>query len=182
MNRDFPFDTLGPIVGYRMWGVTRDALTSVTRETVWPALEPLRARCPKATVLDERPLPHARCTCGIYAMRSPGALASPEYLALAGDTDPRRTVLGEVRLWGRVFEHRHGWRAERAYPAGLFRTWADPLEPMMQRLLDAYGIEPLPAPASVAASLSAPGVAGLSGWTGSFPGWDDDPPGQLVRV
>jgi hypothetical protein len=57
----------------------------------------------------------------------------------------------------------------------------------MERLLDAYGIEPLSVPEPVARWLSASptaarGVARLLG-AGVFPpGWDDDPPGQLVPV
>jgi hypothetical protein len=36
----FPFDTLGPVHGFRMWSVAGEILTGITRPTEWPALKP----------------------------------------------------------------------------------------------------------------------------------------------
>jgi hypothetical protein len=48
--------------------------------------------------------------------------------------------VGEVHLWGRVFEHDLGWRGEWARPAGLYRTWDRSLDVAMQELLERYGL------------------------------------------
>jgi len=91
-------------------------------------------------------------------------------------------VLGEVRLWGRVFEHQLGWRAEWAYPVGLFRTWERSLDDRMERLLERYGIEPLEVPETLRPQAGLIGEL-LGRWRKpSRRGWDDDPPGALVPV
>jgi hypothetical protein len=48
--------------------------------------------------------------------------------------------VGEVHLWGRVFEHDLGWRAAWARPAGLHRTWDPALDGEMQGLLERSGL------------------------------------------
>lgn len=57
-------------------------------------------------------LPHAHCTCGVYAAKN------IEHLRQFGYDG--RGIHGEVYLWGTVVEHRLGWRAQFAYPKSLF--------------------------------------------------------------
>jgi hypothetical protein len=54
--------------------------------------------------------PEPGCTCGFYATNDPARLAR---------TGRAVGVVGQVSMWGRVIEHRHGWRAEFVYPARL---------------------------------------------------------------
>jgi len=132
-----------PISGSRMWQVEDGRLFGPARGAGWPPGGPLWAWCPRASLHDERPVPHARCTCGIYAMRSAGSLGRPAAIAArswAARWNPA-FVLGEVHLWGRVFEHDLGWRAEWARPVGLYRTWDPSLDVSMQELLERYGLD-----------------------------------------
>jgi hypothetical protein len=54
--------------------------------------------------------PDERCACGVYALKRPAWLSRT---AAAGE---RAGVIGSVAMWGKVVEHRHGYRAEFAYP------------------------------------------------------------------
>jgi hypothetical protein len=56
--------------------------------------------------------PHSDCTCGVYAAKN------VEHLRQFGYEN--RGIHGEVYLWGRVVEHKLGWRAQFAYPKSLF--------------------------------------------------------------
>jgi hypothetical protein len=56
-------------------------------------------------------VPHRKCTCGIYAAKN------LEHLWQIGYGD--RGISGETYLWGRVAEHKLGWRAQFAYPKSL---------------------------------------------------------------
>jgi hypothetical protein len=50
-------------------------------------------------------------------------------------------------LWGRVFDHEHGWRAEFAYPLGLYSVPTRPeAAQRIERLLDMYTIPSLSVP------------------------------------
>lgn len=121
----FPYDTLGPIQGYRVWRAGRA----------------------------DRPAPHPACRCGVYAAddRDPFLATVRSWFARmepspSGDT----LVVGPVRMWGRVFEHERGWRAEFAHPAGLYATWDVTEAAGIERLLDRYAIPTLPVPACLA--------------------------------
>jgi hypothetical protein len=132
-----------PITGYRMWLVAGGRLLGPSRGAGWPADGPLWAWCPRSSVLDERPVPHTGCACGLYAMRA--LVSAGRMLAIAGRSRLARPdaafVLGEVHLWGRVFEYDLGWRAEWARPVGLFRTWDPSLDVAMRELLERYGLD-----------------------------------------
>ena len=52
-----------------------------------------------------------QCSCGIYAAKNLKQLRSIGY----ADTG----VHGEVYLWGKIVEHRLGWRAHFAYPKSI---------------------------------------------------------------
>lgn len=142
MTRGFAYDTLGPLVGFRAWRTTACGLASPVVPAAWPPGRPIAAACER----EGGPAPHPGCACGIYALKDVEALRryvlpclSPDQLFPLGDA-PRRSeiVIGPVRLWGRVFEHELGWRAELAYPAGLFSLRPD--DPVIAPLLESYEI------------------------------------------
>jgi hypothetical protein len=113
-------DRIAAIRGFRIWRVVGDALFSLSdvgdpRLAYW---QPLRAHRAACGIHDDHQAPHPACTCGIYAVPTPDWIAAElvGYLqAHAGDADGALAV-GPVKLWGRVCEHEHGWRAACAYP------------------------------------------------------------------
>jgi hypothetical protein len=104
-----------PVDGYRVWRLTREGdemrLTAVTRRTVWPALEPMRATCPEHPPGE---VPGPDCMCGLYAASSLRSLVRAGVLQ-------HRTVgaVGAIAMWGRVVEHDRGVRSSLAYPARI---------------------------------------------------------------
>jgi hypothetical protein len=72
----------------------------------WPPRRPAEASCTRHR---SHVRPEPECTCGLYAVGSPGELRRTR--------DP--AVLGTVALWGRIVEHEHGFRAALAYPQRL---------------------------------------------------------------
>jgi hypothetical protein len=62
----------------------------------------------------EHVAPAEDCTCGFYALRSLRALRDSDELIGAAFTTSGRAVIGRVELAGKVIEHTHGFRAERA--------------------------------------------------------------------
>ena len=102
-----------PVDGYRVWRLTGDGaairLVAVTRRTIWPVREPMRATCPEHPA-DK--VPGSDCMCGLYAASSPRSLVRAGVLQ-------HRTVgaLGTISMWGRVVEHDRGMRSSLAYPA-----------------------------------------------------------------
>jgi hypothetical protein len=114
--------------GWRVWCVQETAsglrLASVVHEADWPRGTDLIAACG----LVEHIAPDVECTCGIHAAREPALL----WTYLHGRDEPTTVarVLGRVALWGRVVEHEHGWRAERAFPLSFVAG-----DPALQRRL-----------------------------------------------
>jgi len=72
----------------------------------WTPRVPMRARCFRRR---SHRAPEERCSCGLYAVKSPHLLRAARAPA----------VLGTVDLWGRIMEHERGYRAELAYPQRL---------------------------------------------------------------
>jgi len=104
---------LDPVHGYRVWRLAGDPgalrLAAVTRRTVWPPMEPMRAVCPEH---DEAEVPAGDCMCGLYAA------SSLRTLVRAGVLQHRTVgVVGSVAMWGRVVQHERGVRSSLAYPA-----------------------------------------------------------------
>jgi hypothetical protein len=144
-------DYIEPVVGWRMWCTTTDdegvALRSVHRRTVWPRGAPLVADCMcgrfQSWLLrrERHGSPSLECRCGIYASGVPllGAYLA-EWLMWGGTL----TVVGRVSLWGRVFEHEHGWRAEMAYPLELFVPVGDFGERRAQEAVEALAAYQVP--------------------------------------
>lgn len=114
-----------PIVGWRLWILESKAmrLTSGWPTIVWEPGEPLRAVhqkryetvvcCSDAPCDDYNPL--LNYGCGIYAFKTKEDTARLLRYGV-GSATAARTVVGEVYLWGRIYEHQHGYRAQYAYP------------------------------------------------------------------
>lgn len=119
--------------GWRVWCVQEATnglrLASVVREAAWPRGTDVIALCDLDHVA-----PDVECTCGIHAAREPALLWT--YLHGRDEAATVARVLGRVALWGRVVEHEHGWRAERAYPLS-FVTGDSVLSARLSSLLDA---------------------------------------------
>ena len=120
--------------GWRVWCVQETGaglrLASVIHEADWPRRTDLIAACD----LVEHIAPDVECTCGIHAADEPALL----WTYLHGRDEPATVarVLGRVALWGRVVEHEHGWRAERAFPLS-FVTGDPVLQCRLSSLVDA---------------------------------------------
>lgn len=113
-------DYIEPFVAYRAWQWNEDGITSLNNVWWTPKVAHVAA-CTREVLgrsllysgggveeLDH-PSPNEQCTCGIYAG------INLEHLST--DTDyAHRGIHGEVYLWGRVFTHTLGWRAQYAYP------------------------------------------------------------------
>jgi hypothetical protein len=105
-------DREDPVFGWRYWQLSpRRLLRSVTQRSFeWPPGRVLRAICVEVG----HPAPAERCNCGLYAnpdleaLRQHGLCLAPEVI-----------VLGQVALWGKVFDDEPSYRAEFAYPARL---------------------------------------------------------------
>lgn len=86
-----------------------------------------------------------RCSCGIYAAKSEQHLSDIRYVR-------NEEVHGEVYLWGRVWDHELGYRAQFAYPKKLVLPWdivSNPDELERLNSLIAYGVDifiPAPTP------------------------------------
>ncbi|MFH1329163.1 MAG: hypothetical protein ABIJ48_00675 [Actinomycetota bacterium] len=91
-----------PILGFRMWRLTSLGVRGVVQVWEEPRLE---ARCPRGPGA-----PHDApcCRCGIYAFKDAGALWGARPGAWPG------IIYGLVALSGKVIEHEHGYRAQRA--------------------------------------------------------------------
>ncbi len=98
-------DYVEPLVGYRTWHWTAAGIKSLNG-TFWPVGEPLSAWCRN----DHEP-PGDGCTCGVYAARTLDHLTEINYRDFG--------ISGEVHLWGKVWQHELGYRAEFAYPRKL---------------------------------------------------------------
>src|SRR5215470_11758217 len=113
-------DYVAPIVGYRAWQWNcggwnpHSAPLKSFNDEWWSPGRALTATCTAsfgwtpatgAEVAHGRhEAPLATCTCGIYAAKSFDHLQDQGYL--------RRGIRGEVYLWGKVIEHRSGWRVQ----------------------------------------------------------------------
>lgn len=92
-----------PIIGYRQWRIKeKGILLSFHDLSEWPANAPKEASCHNSNRHKE--IPAKRCLCGIYALKNP----LDAYL------------YGKVALWGRIIEHKDGYRAQYAYPVELY--------------------------------------------------------------
>jgi hypothetical protein len=144
-------DGITPIRAYRIWEIDQfGTVTSLGGDPSWPESAWVYAQCsrgPRDGPFDA-PRHHAPaegCSCGIYAVKSPGSLKEVVGMSMfvlpAGERpSERRRAVGVVELAGKVIEHHLGYRAERARIAGIA-----PITPFMGRdkwgLFSLYGTE-----------------------------------------
>ena len=118
-------DYVEPFVAYRAWNWTAEGVTSLNG-VLWTPKVPFEATCTEnretqsmvsAATTDKtrafwqkavHPVPDPGCTCGMYAGINMQHLIDINYI--------RRGIHGEVYLWGRLYRHSLGWRAQYAYP------------------------------------------------------------------
>lgn len=124
MNVPAIADYISPIVGYRMWRWDSAGLKSVNREP-WHPGQALTARCP----ITDHEAPARGCSCGVYAAKN--------YQHLLKIVDDVYDVHGEVYLWGKVVEHKLGYRAQFAYPKSFV------LPSVIDASLAPSGLDPL---------------------------------------
>jgi hypothetical protein len=113
-------DYISPIVAYRTWQWGAEGLQSLNNLS-WVPKQPMKANCPRQRCgynpktggwINDSPA--ETCTCGIYAAKNHQHLVDTGY---AGELHV--CVHGEVNLWGKIWEHQLGYRAEYAYPRNL---------------------------------------------------------------
>jgi hypothetical protein len=75
--------------------------------TTWAPNQAFRAECGVRGA--HATIPNRDCSCGVYAFRWRGDMA----------TESCAGIPGIVALWGTVLEYESGYRAEMAYPAAL---------------------------------------------------------------
>lgn len=96
----------GPLVGAKVYRATGNGLRPLWHEGTVGRTQ--QARClasPRRH--DPEEAPRLGCLCGIYVYR--GTRAADDWYELVCDAS---IVWAVVTLWGRVIEHRGGWRAE----------------------------------------------------------------------
>jgi hypothetical protein len=101
-----PDTYIEPFTAYRAWNWTEAGITSLNNKEVWKpkvAFEATTSQCGK-----DHQVPDPSCTCGMYAGINMKHLIDIDYIG--------RGVHGEVSLWGRLYRHTLGWRAQFAYP------------------------------------------------------------------
>ena len=124
-----PDTYIEPFVAYRAWNWTTEGITSLNG-ALWTPKVAFEATCPHADDLrsmqaasgseaakkfwekQAHHVPDPDCTCGMYAGINMQHLIDISYI--------QRGIHGEVHLWGRLYRHTLGWRAQYAYPK-LFR-------------------------------------------------------------
>lgn len=124
-----------PILAFREWTLYYEYeslhLCSPIQmaDNTWPKLAALKARCTKAgpSPLNSHP-PYTYCQCGIYGTKIPAFGAT--------------LVSGIVALWGTVYEHEFGYRAQYAYPVVIFKK--PNVDHIIESTIHEYGIEILP--------------------------------------
>ncbi len=130
-------DYISPIVGYRTWQWDNLGLKSLNGER-WVPGEPLEARCMDFPLVCALNAPQERCSCGIYAAKNAEHLVEIGYMR-------HGEVHGEVYLWGKVWDHHFGYRAQYAYPKTIvlppqMTSKADEVESRLEPLI-AYGVD-----------------------------------------
>jgi hypothetical protein len=120
-----PDTYIEPFTAYRAWNWTAEGVTSLNG-ALWTPKAAFEATClhadnlrsMRAAVTTEAArlfwekrqhlVPDPRCTCGMYAGINMQHLIDINYI--------QRGIHGEVSLWGRLYRHTLGWRAQYAYP------------------------------------------------------------------
>src|SRR5262249_13548040 len=72
------------------------------------------------------PAPLRRCMCGVWAMKNKADMTEALRGYACGQIAQRVWAYGRVQLWGRIVEHKLGWRAEYARPLDVNVIDGDP--------------------------------------------------------
>lgn len=145
---------VGPVIGLRAWRIVETPeghrLSGVVHRAQWPAGDELVARCLAGGKVNRAHFsPKGKCQCGIYAATDPATLRaylSPgaPYVAWKSwvhqQQQPDRMVIGTAKLWGRVVEHAHGYRASHAYPGLIVVSARTANADEIAHSLGAYGV------------------------------------------
>ena len=120
-----PDTYIEPFVAYRAWNWTAEGVTSLNG-ALWTPKVAFEAKCHYAADLcsmraaaigsvaaefwesKSHQVPGPACTCGMYAGINMQHMIDIGYI--------QRGIHGEVSLWGRLYRHTLGWRAQYAYP------------------------------------------------------------------
>jgi hypothetical protein len=120
-----PDTYIEPFVAYRAWNWNAEGITSLNG-ALWTPKVAFEATCHYSADLcsmraaaigsvaaefwksKSHQVPDPSCTCGMYAGINMQHLLGVGYI--------QRGIHGEVALWGRLYRHTLGWRAQFAYP------------------------------------------------------------------
>ena len=119
-----PDTYIEPFTAYRVWNWDENGVSSLNGKK-WTPKVAFEAQCEYrddwksmfASASDdnkrywqsqEHHCPDVNCTCGMYAGINMQHLLDLQYI--------QRGIHGEVSLWGRLYRHTLGWRAQFAYP------------------------------------------------------------------
>jgi len=103
-----------PLIGWRGWDVKRPGVLC-SPDDVWLPRQRMEACCRYPGRHPHEKSPAENCSCGIYAFRMASQLRTQFY--------DKQDIFAELWLWGKVVEHRDGFRAQFAYPA---KFWIKP--------------------------------------------------------
>jgi hypothetical protein len=120
-----PDTYIEPFTAYRSWNWKKEGVTSLNG-VLWTPKQAFEATCHyhddwksmlasanseqarKFWKSKEHHVPDDSCTCGMYAGINMQHMIDINYV--------NRGIHGEVHLWGRLYRHTLGWRAQYAYP------------------------------------------------------------------
>jgi len=159
-------DVAEPIVGYRSWLVEHQGifnrngfvkmpcgparLMSSFGHDFWEPGEAMVARCGNSQIAvqdritkgrecDESPSRskqgHHGFGCGIYAYKDPTRAA-----AYHNPASFKNAVWGEILMWGNVYEHEHGFRAQYAWPSAFASMKGVAFTMMAEALVECYEV------------------------------------------
>jgi uncharacterized protein YjhX (UPF0386 family) len=150
-----PDTYIEPFVAYRAWNWRAEGVTSLNG-SLWTPKVAFEAVCPnhedlwsmQAAASTEAArefwqskshlVPDPTCTCGMYAGINMQHLIDIGYI--------QRGIHGEVSLWGRLYRHSLGWRAQFAYPkffvvpANMIPFRLDQAQQRLQTLIE-FGVD-----------------------------------------
>lgn len=118
------------IVGWRLWVVYANRLHSVVMLDEWHPKEVFAVPELLSYLMKAGRLDGSTSSVGIYALKDPWQLMwLPD----------RSLAVGRVALWGWVYEHERGYRAQYAYPLSIRRFSGPRFD--MEQLCGTYGIQ-----------------------------------------
>lgn len=143
----------GPTMGYRLWPVYANQSGDLwlgsmgVQAEPWMMGTPTKARCVGGNRFvswpprDHASAPEEHCDCGLYAVNDLRHLDLYRDPVARNDGTCIAIAAGRVSLWGRVYEHEKGYRAQYAYPAALWPYQTAPMPhgfPQPRRWLETF--------------------------------------------